>query len=188
MRMLVLTCGMLVLVGTCHAEVPNPGEPVDLAPFGHAKTWDGNPGVEWDEPREVKRVEVDLPAGHVPPPDSLRVEYWVSSWPPRTSGGWTKTDTSWQGEWRAVEAEVEANGGTVVHQCKPLSETENPNARNVPGFAPTFRKTLKVRLNFSENPSSYSGLRIFGNSHWNQREINLQSGLEGKPRADLSVA
>jgi len=188
MRMLALACAILTLVGVCHAEAPRPGEPVDLAPFGHAKTWDGNPGVEWDEPRAVNWVEVDFPpGGHVPPPDSLRVEYWVLSWPPRASGGWTKTDTSWQGEWRAVEAEVEANGHTITQRFKPLTGAENPNAHNVPDFQPTFRKTLKVRLHFRESPSSYSGLRIFGTSRWNQREINLQSGLEGKPRAELSV-
>ena len=44
----------LTFFGVCCAEVPRPGDPVDLARFGHAKTWDGNRGVEWDEPREVK--------------------------------------------------------------------------------------------------------------------------------------
>ena len=190
-RRLVLSSifSFVTLIGVCHAEAPRPGEPFDLAPFGHAKTWEGSPGVEWDEPREVNSVEVDIPeGGRIPPPGSLRIEYWVSSWPPQARGGWTKIDTPWQGDWRVVEAEAEEKGNTLLYRFKALTETENANARNVPGFAPTFRKTLKVRLHYSENPPSHSALRIYGNSRWNQREINLQSGLEGKPGAQLSVA
>jgi len=87
-----------------------------------------------------------------------------------------------------VEAEAEAKGNTLLYRFKVLTETENGNARNVHGFAPTFRKTLTVRLHYLEKPRPHSALRIYGNSRWNQREINLQSGLEGKPRAQLSVA
>ena len=43
--------------------------------------------MEWDEPREVNSVEVDFPpGGRIPPPGSVRIEYWVSSWPPRRPG------------------------------------------------------------------------------------------------------
>jgi len=41
-------------------EPPRSGEEVNLAPFGHARAWDGNPGIEWDEPRDIRRVELDF--------------------------------------------------------------------------------------------------------------------------------
>ena len=50
-----------------------PGEPVDLAPFGHAKTWDGSPGVEWDEPREMSGVEFLAGIGVDPATARIRV-------------------------------------------------------------------------------------------------------------------
>ena len=89
----------------CHAgwaaEQPRPGQRVDLAVFGHARTWDGNPGIEWDEPRDVGQVEVEFAnTNSVPPPKGLRLEYSISSWPPRwigVRGGWTKTDTPGKG-------------------------------------------------------------------------------------------
>ncbi|PYV15042.1 MAG: hypothetical protein DMG21_16250 [Acidobacteria bacterium] len=188
MRGFILASAALAIAGFCHAEAPRSGEAVDLAAFGHPKSWDGNPGVEWDEPRDISRVEVDFPpSGPAPVAGSLKIEYWVSSWPPEPSGGWTKTDTPWQGEWRTVEDDEETTGNTIVCRFKPLSEAENPNARNVPGYTPEYRKTLKLRLRFAGDYSDPSALRIYGNSRWNLREINLQSGLEGKPHRELSV-
>jgi hypothetical protein len=57
---LLLACVVFAILPVGGAEGPPPGQDVDLAPFGHAKTWDGNPGVEWDEPRDIRRVEVDF--------------------------------------------------------------------------------------------------------------------------------
>jgi hypothetical protein len=170
-------------------QEPRPGDEVDLAPFGHTTTWDGNPGVEWDEPRDVRRVEVDFPDGQcIPSGDALKVEYWVSSWPPQPSGGWTKTDTRWQGEWRTVTAGRAVQGKTLACRFAPLSEAENPNARNRPGFTPAFRQTLKLRLRSSGNPVTYSALRVYGNARWNVREINVQSGCEGKAPVETSAS
>src|SRR5579883_1155816 len=57
---------------------PTPGAEVDLASFGHSKSWDGNPGVEWDEPRDVWRVEVDFfSPKDIPSTGALQIEYWV---------------------------------------------------------------------------------------------------------------
>jgi hypothetical protein len=76
-----------------------PGVEVDLAMLGYSRTWEGNPGIEWDEPRDVRRVEVDFEhESQIPPEDAVRIEYWVSSWPQRSACGWTKTDSPWQGE------------------------------------------------------------------------------------------
>ncbi len=186
MRLLVFV--LLASFQLLAAEAPRPGDEINLAPFGHARVWDGNPGIEWDEPREIRRVEVDFTdAQHVPAESASSVEYWVSSWPPVPSGGWTKTDTPWQGEWRKVVAQREVSGARVVFDFQALSAAENPNAKNTPGFTPSFRKTLKIRVRFSGGSTGYSSLGAYGNSRWNVREINVQSGCEGKPVAQLAA-
>src|SRR5579859_1811958 len=186
--MRLLACVLLTSFQLLAAEAPRPGDEVDLAPFGHARVWDGSPGIEWDEPREIRRVEVDFTdAQHVPAEGALSVEYWVSSWPPVPSGGWTKTDTPWQGEWRKVVARREVSGTRVIFHFQPLSAAENPNTKNTPGFTPSFRKTLMIRLRFNGGSTGYSSLGAYGNSRWNVREINVQSGCEGKPAVQLAV-
>ncbi|PYV26664.1 MAG: hypothetical protein DMG24_06570, partial [Acidobacteria bacterium] len=184
---LLFGCFLLAALQLVGAEAPRAGEEVDLAAFGQARTWDGNPGVEWDEPRVVRRVEVDFSgAGNVPAEGALSVEYWVSNWPPLPRGGWTKTDTPWQGEWRKIMARREVNGERAIFRFQPLSELENPNTKNVPGFSPSFRKTLKLRLRFSGAPS-FLRLRAYGSSWWREREVNIQSGCEGKEWVPISV-
>ena len=184
---LLFGCFLLAALQLVGAEAPRAGEEVDLAAFGRTRTWDGNPGVEWEEPREVRRVEVDFAgAGNVPADSALSVEYWVSNWPPLPRGGWTKTDTPWQGGWRKIMARLEVNGETMIFRFQPLSELENPNSKNVPGFSPSFRKTLKLRLRFSGAPA-FSRLRAYGSSWWREREINIQSGCEGKESVPMSA-
>ncbi len=150
--------------------------------------WEGNPGIEWDEPRDVRQVEVEFPdARSVPLPNALRVEYWVSSWPPRWSGGWTKTDTPWQGEWRPLSTTAEVSGKSLVFRIQPLSESENSNARNVPGYTPSFRRTLKVRLRFTGHAARFRALHIYGDSRWAVRVINVQTGIDGHAQEPVSV-
>lgn len=188
MKLRALLLGLILQFATgLGGRAAQPGEPADLAPFGHARNWDGNPGVEWDEPRDIRRVEVDFSgANSVPAAGALEIEYWVRSWPPHFRGGWTETESPWQGKWYMVATERTATGGTVAFNFKPLTPAENPNAANLPDYTPSFRRTLKVRLRFAGGPTAYSALRVYGNSRWGTREIIIQAGCEGKER--LSVA
>ena len=188
MKLKFLLGALLFALGVWGAEVPQPGQNVDIAAFGAARVWDGNPGIEWDEPRAVRRVEVEFAdTKSVPPAQSLAVEYWVSNWPPVPSGGWTKTDTPWQGEWRRINTRSTAAGKSLVFEIQPLTEAENPNARNAPGYTPSFRKTLKVRLRFGEKPSSFKALHVYGDSRWSQREVIVQTGLEGHAAVPIAA-
>jgi len=80
------------------------------------------------------------------------------------------------------------SGKTVSFRFKPLASTENPNAANVPGYTLSFRRTLKVRLRFAGNTAEHSVLRIYSNSRWNVRDLNVQRGCEGKERLTLSAS
>jgi hypothetical protein len=187
LRFLLLGAILTSLAGW-GAERPQPGQQVDLAAFGHVRQWDGNPGIEWDETRDVRRVEVEFSdAKSVPPPSVISVEYWVSTWPPSWSGGWTNADTPWQGEWRTIAAIPEVAGRSIVFRIQPLTETENANAKHVPGYTPSFRRTLKIRLHFTGRAAATKALHMYGDSHWNARRINVQTGLEGHAPVRVSA-
>ncbi|MFL6352289.1 MAG: hypothetical protein ACJ74Z_10625 [Bryobacteraceae bacterium] len=187
MRSLTLICSV-VAVSLSHGAVSlETGEPVDVARFALSKTSDGHLGLEWDEPRVIRRVEIAFPE-KVPDPAAVHVDAWVSNWPPKSAGGWIKSDTRWQGDWREVAAEKSHQGDALYFQFKPLTEAENPNAENVPGYAPSFRKTLKLRVRFDRGPVRYSALRAYGESRWNEREIDVETGCEGKPHPQVSAS
>jgi hypothetical protein len=164
------------------------GKEADLVLMGQTRVWDGYSGVEWDESRDVWRLEADF-ENYLSTftKNSLSVEYWVRSWPPAFEGGWTLIDTPWQGKWVKAETSQEIQGKTVIFRFDPLTTAENPNVKNAPEYAPTFRKTLKIRLVSVKGPIPPYRLRLYGTSRWNVREINLQTGCEGNPTHRLSV-
>jgi hypothetical protein len=167
-------------------QVTTPGSSVNIAAFARQQTSHGQAGLEWDEPRVVRRLEITF-ARNAPDPSTVHVDTWVSNWPPKPAGGWTKSDTPWQGAWREVVAEKFRRGNTLYFEFKPLTEAENVNVRNVPGYAPSFRKTLKIRVRLDGNQAGYSALRAYGESLWNERHIDIETGCEGKAAEQVSA-
>jgi hypothetical protein len=194
-------------------SLPSPGQRANLASFGRIKAWPGadaerqfahqswgqwsavaelsggrsNLGVEWDEPREFDEIRLTAPGVS---PQQVELQYWVSSWPPMEGrGGWTPTDSPWIGEWRTLRSIAQLQNGELLFRFQPLSEEENPNAKRRPGWAPVFRQALKVRLRFSSSePPRVSALAVFGASHWNQREVWIETGCEGHSAQPVSLA
>lgn len=167
---------------------PAPGEEMDLVAFGKPKIWDGDAGVEWDEPRDVWRVEIEFShAREIPPAGSVGVDYWVRSWPPVRSGGWTEIDTPSQGKWCRIEARGDVYKNNLILRFAPLSEAENPNAKNAPGYTPLFRRTLKIRLHFESPAAPIRRLRVYSNSRWAARDISIQTGCEGKSPFEIQA-
>src|SRR5262249_38164550 len=128
------------------------GDPVDLAPFGQVRSWDdAGPdkfatGVEWDEPRDFSLVVIEPTAAMALEVSDLAVEYWVSSWPSKSRGGWTQTDTPWQGSWRKISAHTAQSANVLRFEFDALTSQENPNAANWVGSLPNYRRALKLRL------------------------------------------
>ena len=169
------------------------GSPVDIAAFGKSRSWnDVEPGkfakgIEWDEPRDFSIVDVELTSTEGLNLSDFSLEYWVSSWPSKARGGWTQTDTPWQGSWRRVSARTTQPGNLLQFEFNGLTPQENPNAVNWVGTSPHYRRALKVRLvGNSSDEFKVKALRIYGHSQWNRRDILVQSGCEGKPPAELS--
>lgn len=167
-------------------QLASPGDPVDIAAFARLQTSDGHLGLEWDEPRVVQRLEMVF-AQNAPDPAGVHIDTWVSNWPPKPAGGWTKTDTRWQGIWREAVAEKTRRGSTLYFEFTPLTQGENPNVKNFPEYAPSFRKTLKIRVRIDGDHTRYSVLRAYGESHWNQRQIDVETGCEGKAAEQVSA-
>jgi hypothetical protein len=185
-----------------------PGQHANLAEFGVVKVWraqeDGERvsthggrgwlipdshsgiGVEWDEPREFKRIEAEFASAVKV--DAVRLQYWVSTWPQvEGRGGWTATDSAWRGEWRDLRTDTVADGSRLAFTFLPLAEQENPNAKNRPGFAPTSRRALKIRIVASAAATlpPLLGIRVYGDTVWSRRRISVEGGCEGAPRHDL---
>jgi hypothetical protein len=187
MRPLACICLLLGAGLSYGAQSLQPSARVDLAQFALPRTSDGHLGLEWDEPRVIRTVEIAF-IGNAPDRATVHVDAWVSNWPPKPAGGWIKSDTRWQGNWREVATEKFRRGNTLYFEFKPLSEAESPNAKNVPAYAPSFRKTLKLRVRFDGAQVRYSALRAFGESRWNERQIDIETGCEGKPSAEVSAS
>jgi hypothetical protein len=90
----------MIIIGCPGAGAPAANDNlVDLAPFGQVRSWNDAgsdkfaSGVEWDEPRDFSMVEIERTSAVGLGPSDLSLEYWVSSWPSKFSGGWTHTDT-----------------------------------------------------------------------------------------------
>ncbi|MEK7405607.1 MAG: hypothetical protein AAB225_10915 [Acidobacteriota bacterium] len=189
-----------------------PGAPVDLASFGRIKGWLGgdaesaysrknapwravaetgapgsNLGIEWDEPREFTEIRASF--REPVPADAVTAEYWVSSWPPPEGrGGWTLTDSPFNGKWMPIRAAREDESGMLIFRFAPLAAEENPNARRVAGWAPRFRRAVKVRLRFAtQTPPAVTSLEVYGRSRWNARDLVVETGCEGKAPAEVAA-
>ena len=203
------TLTILVLV-SCLAGA---SDRADLAGFGKLKGWAGgdaetvlsrrsaghwsavaekgssksNLGVEWDEPREFNEIRVAFQSAVAPA--EAEPEYWVSSWPQEEGrGGWTATDTPWVGEWRRVRATRQMEAGRLVFRFEPLTVEENPNAARSAGWAPRFRRALKVRLRFTTAaPPVVAALEVYGTSRYATREILIETGCKGRAAAPVNL-
>jgi len=190
------------------------GERLDLASFGTVKAWlaggeeklylaqskggwpaaqgegpgDWNLGVEWDEPRQFREIEVQFRGNEMP--QEIIPEYWVSSWPPPEGrGGWTRTDSPWNGQWRPIKAVAERIPGGLRYRFRPLDVEENPNAPHFSGTPPRWRQALKVRLRFRSPRSPWiAALRIYGGSRAAVREVSIETGCENKPAHPVELA
>jgi hypothetical protein len=75
----------------------------------------------------------------------------------------------------------------LTFRFNALTQDENTNAKNWIGTSPHYRRALKLRLvGTADRRSLIKAVHVYGDSHWNQREIFVQSGCEEKPAADLS--
>jgi hypothetical protein len=101
-----------------------------LHPHLDSQTGEWHLGLEWDEPRYVRKVVVRF-ADAENVPDDLQVQYWRHNWPTpapeRRAGarrGWIGRDDPWNGHWVTVKADVHREGETCVFRFDPVDIPE----------------------------------------------------------------
>ncbi len=180
----MLGISRITVLGLLFAAYSLANDPADLAPLGRVHVADGTATVEWEEAREVNelRVKTRLPVKA----EDVLAEYWVHTWPPKESrGGWTESDSAFQGSWKKVEASINVNGREVQVRFQPLTTTENPNANNRPGYAPRSRLALKVRV----TAPGVESISIYGTARWTTRTLRIDTTCDGKGEAkDLTTS
>ncbi len=135
-------------------------------------------GLQWAEERDISEVSVRFRAGSKPQQASL--EYWFRNWPyppPHMPTIEDPVDDPWQGKWLKAETAVECKGQECNYKFAPLVESENPNAKNLPGL--NYRRTLKMRLVFNAEP----GLEKVGVTSGSKRasaQVRIELGA-GEP-------
>jgi hypothetical protein len=132
------------------------GDAFDAAPFAQARY---DPGahtytLQWDEPRKVRRIEVEFDAdAALPAAGSVRVQYWRGAWDGRpdpiqsergvAGAGWAAVDDWTNGRWKDADTRVEQSGNRWNYRFASTGEREFKDLGQ-PGVA--YRKTLKIRL------------------------------------------
>ena len=154
---------------------PVRGSAFDAAPFG--RPLEEGIGIVWDDPREVHRVVVRT-AG--PLPEDLSLSYWHGRWPERrlpkdrTPGGgdvgWWELGDWYNGTWQRADTECEIENGAATFTFRPLNEQEFPDETD---FGPTFRTTLKLRLDGGGESSDGLGLEVYTDSTWEPHDVTV---------------
>ena len=181
------------------------GERMNIAPFGRIMYWTGSDpltleaheiepsdgvwlpvdveeqggphiGVEWEHPRQFSSVVVRFRDSQ-PAPESVRLEYWVHSWPPRWGGGWTAIDDPFNGSWVWAHGDVHVSGDTWTFTFDPLDITEIDRAED---FAVFYRQAYRVRLLFRDGSKpAIADIGVFSDSIWREATLRIQFGLGG---------
>jgi hypothetical protein len=118
-------------------------------------------GLQWGEPRHVRTLRLDFAdAKSVPPPDSVRVQYWGVAMERGASSG-----SRWQGVWKPLKGDVRRDGAALVVDADwSGNEDKTFGATQVRWVLPDSAAKAKVA-----RPSAYT------DSRWTTTEIILQA-------------
>jgi hypothetical protein len=155
---------------------------LDLVPFGTLSQSVGTATVEWRDERDVHELRVKF--GGTPPAD-LEVQYWHKFWPdtpPHMPTIEDHVDDPWQGQWLTAAISASCNGSDCEYTFRPLAESENPNARNLPGVR--YRRTLKVRLISAGALPPLEHLSVYSDSV--EKIIHIRIVLDRQARCEVS--
>ena len=157
-------------------------------PAAESRESESHIGVEWNEPRNVYNLEVIYKEDEfIPKPDSVKVQYWQCNWPTpapeRLKGakrGWIGTDDSYHGEWIRANTKVTAHKNKHIYSFEHLDIVELPDEQKIEeaeDWNAFFRKTLKIRLVFKNNPGpAIADLKVYSKSLWKHIDLDIFFG------------
>jgi len=181
------------------SSAPAP-RPLDLAPFGQISTWSGQAepqrfaslksamahpgkdlGLEWREERDIQRLHINFASAA---PKDLQVQYWFHTWPapaPEMPTTEDQVDDPWQGKWLTAETDGQCRAAQCDFTLRPLTVTENPFGKNLPGVR--YRRTLKLRIVSGENLPAVTGFQVFSDAVETPLSVRIALGHgDLKPR------
>ena len=207
---------------------PRVSQPVDLAAFAWPRWWSGGErhalrtsdmardadgalepgrdsqtlawqwGLEWAEPREIRRVVVRLAEGS-PAAGDLRLEYWRSNWPtiaperrPGARRGWIGSDDPWHGTWTEPLGEQSTKGDTRTYTFYPIDLPELGGAAaqqlvEAEDYLARWRKTLKIRLvSYAAEPPRIAAIEVYSTSVWQESWVEAHLGTDDGEARDWS--
>lgn len=163
------------------------GELVDVVPFGELKRWDSQGkdyGVIWEDSRDIFRLVVGFADSKtVPDPESIRLQYWQSSWPhrriprDRASGaggsGWLDVGDWYQGRWIKADTNLDVKTTTYTFTFNPVNAKEFPGLKD---FSAPYRSTLKLRVVADKPLPAIDVFEAYTDSVWSTLAFEVQWG------------
>ena len=191
---LSLLIALILQLQVCLAA--RPGEVVNVVPFGELKQWDADGkdyGVIWEDARDIFRVEVGFAgSAPVPSPDTVRLEYWQSSWPvhriprgePSGAGGsgWLNVGDWFQGKWLTADTNLKIDGTTYTFTFNPVNAKEFPKLTDFP--AP-YRSTLKLRVIAASPLPKINTFEAYTDSIWEKLEFEIEWGRTARKQRQV---
>lgn len=172
------TVGLLAWIGLAAPLGAQDGNYLDLAPFGRTTTAEETgfhtTTVEWDDERDVREIRARYSSA---PPGDAKIEYWFRTWPyppPRMPSMEDPVDDLWQGKWLSAQSVQSCQASACVYTFQPLTEQENPLAKNLPGTR--YRRALKVRLVYAANATLVAPPQVFSESKQTRLEVRVELG------------
>src|SRR5690349_2588669 len=172
------TASLLAWIGLVAPLGAQDGNYLDLAPFGRvtatAEAGLHTTTVEWDDERDVREIRARYSST---PPSDTKVEYWFRTWPyppPHMPTMEDPVDDLWQGKWLTAQSVQSCQASECIYTFSPLTEQENPLARNLPGTR--YRRALKVRLVYAAATALASPLQIFSESKRTPLKVRVELG------------
>lgn len=201
---------------------PRVGQPINLAEFAAWRWWQGSErhdlvshgatrgadglcqaqrdpgtglwhlGLEWDEPRDIRRVVAQLAAGSKAPADFC-VQYWQHSWPtpaperlPGARRGWIGRDDPWHGRWVTARGAKSMTDDVCIFEFDPIDLAELggdavETLNNAEHYGARFRRALKIRLASAvPEPFAVQDIAAYSGSIWQMGQIEVRfSETEG---------
>ncbi|MHC4694228.1 MAG: hypothetical protein ACYS67_15910, partial [Planctomycetota bacterium] len=160
---------------------------VDVLPFGELKKWDSQGkdyGVIWEDARDIFRIVVRFADSKtIPAPESIRLQYWQSSWPHRRiprgrssgagSSGWLNVGDWFQGKWVKADTNLDIKDHTCTFTFNPVNAKEFPKLSD---FSARYRSTLKLRLVADKPLPAIDSFEVYTDSVWGALAFEVQWG------------
>ncbi len=160
---------------------------LDLAPYGTKLTASQSgreAGIEWRDVRDIHEVRVRF-TGRAP--GDLELQYWAHTWPgpaPAANRIEDPADDPWQGSWLTAQTTRACTAGECRFTFKPLAESENPRAKNMPGVL--YRRTLKIRFASQKSLPAIAGVSAFSDAV--QKPLTVRIGLGYREKSPMRWA